>query len=105
MSKPELYDQRVVRTKAQLVLTYHIAVACPLDRDEHCIILELDCDDDDACKPMQETIDHNVKGTAYEDMRGRFVLVGKFVYLKNAPRESSPFRLRVNRIDVLPKAS
>jgi hypothetical protein len=95
-----------VRVKVQWVSLYHGPLACPLDSDTNCIRVYLDCPDDDTCKPMQRTLTSNLEGVPLEDMRARFVVVGRFSHLKQPSRNDSPFRLAVSKIEtVLPKPS
>jgi hypothetical protein len=105
-SNPERYDQRVVRAKVQWVSLYHGPLACPLDNDKNCIPVNLDCPDDDACRPMQNMLTTNLEGVPLEDMRARFVVVGRVVHLKYASHNEAHFLLEVRKIEsVLPKQS
>jgi len=103
---PERYDQRIVRAKVQWVSLYHGPLACPLDSDKECIRVNLDCADDESCKPMRDILTANLEGEPLEDMRARFVVVGRFVYVRQPSRNSSHFLLEVSKIEsVLPKPS
>jgi hypothetical protein len=105
-TNPERYDQRIIRAKVQWVSLYHGPLACPLDDDTNCIRINLVCPDDDACKPMQRILTANLEGVPLEDMRARFVVVGRFVYIKQPSRNSPGFLLEVRKIEsVLPKQS
>src|SRR5258708_22877007 len=102
-NNPERYDQRIIRAKVQWVSLYHGPLACPLDDDKNCIRINLDCPDDDACRPMQQTLTANLEAVALEYMPSRFVVVGRFVYLKQPSGNNPHFLLDLRHIPhVLP---
>jgi hypothetical protein len=107
IAEPERYDRRIVRTRVHWVQLYHGSLACPLGSDSNCIRINLDCGDKESCKSMRDTLAANLAGGPLEDMRAKFVVVGRFVYIKTpASRNGSQFLLEVSEIeDVLPKSA
>jgi hypothetical protein len=103
MAHPDHYDKMFVRVSALWIDAYHGSVVCPSNDDTKC--MEAQCPDADICKDLRKVLDKNLTGDIW-NMRGRFLLVGRFGDTKTPPHMNRlRFVLEVFKIERVIKRS